>query len=43
MFEKYKKDYGIPVYVVYTNFVTLKGQLIRIISFPDQKVSIFEK
>lgn len=43
IFESYRKEYGIPVCVIRTNFVTLKGQLIRIISFPDQKISVFEK
>lgn len=43
MFEKYRQNYGIPVYVIRTNFVTLKGQLIRIISFPIEKTNIFEK
>lgn len=31
------------MYVIRTNFVTLKGQLIRIISFPIEKISIFER
>jgi hypothetical protein len=33
-FENYRESYGIPAFVVRTNFVTLKGQLIRIILFP---------
>lgn len=31
------------MYVVRTNFITIKGQLIRIISFPVEKKNIFEK
>lgn len=33
-FEPFRQQYGIPVCVVKTNFVTTKGQLIRIILFP---------
>jgi hypothetical protein len=33
-FEPYRERYGIPVCVVRTNFITTKGQLIRIILFP---------
>ena len=33
-FEQYKKEFGIPVCVIRTNFSTTKGQLIRLISFP---------
>lgn len=40
-FEKFRHEYGIPIYVVRTNFVTIKGQLIRIISFPIEKQNIF--
>jgi P-type E1-E2 ATPase len=33
-FESFREAYGIPVCVIRTNFVTTKGQLIRIILFP---------
>jgi P-type E1-E2 ATPase len=33
-FEPYRERYGVPVCVVRTNFITTKGQLIRIILFP---------
>lgn len=29
--------------MIRTNFVTMKGQLIRIISFPIEKTNIFER
>lgn len=31
------------MYVIRTNFITTKGQLIRIISFPTERKNIFEK
>jgi len=33
-YEQYRQTFGIPVCVTRTNFVTTKGQLIRIILFP---------
>lgn len=43
LYEKYREEFGMPVLVIRTNFVTMKGQLIRIISFPNQRPNIFEK
>ena len=43
MFEKYREEFGLPAYVVRTNFTTIKGQLIRLISYPNMKKSSFEK
>lgn len=43
IFEQFRQQYGVPTYIIRTNFVTLKGQLIRIISFPMEKTNIFEK
>jgi len=36
-FEHYREKYGVPVIVARTNFTTMKGQLIRIISFPKER------
>lgn len=36
-FESFREEYGVPVCVVRTNFVTTKGQLIRIILFPKEQ------
>ena len=33
-FEVFRQTFGIPVCVIRTNFSTIKGQLIRVISFP---------
>ena len=43
IFEEYREEFGVPAYVIRTNFVTMKGQLIRIIAFPISKASIFER
>ena len=43
LFEKYRQEYGLPVYVCRTNFTTMKGQLIRLISYPNVKKTLFEK
>ena len=43
IFEKYRKLYGLPVFVVHTNFTTMKGQLVRLISYPNSKKNSFEK
>lgn len=40
-FENFREAYGIPVCVIRTNFITMKGQLIRIISFPKEQVNQF--
>jgi magnesium-transporting ATPase (P-type) len=42
-FESFRETYGIPVCVVRTNFVTTKGQLIRIILFPKEQENVFQK
>ncbi len=42
-YEPYRQNYGIPVCVVRTNFVTTKGQLIRIILFPREQENIFQR
>jgi hypothetical protein len=36
-FESFREEYGVPVCVLRTNFVTTKGQLIRIILFPKEQ------
>jgi P-type E1-E2 ATPase len=33
-YEPFRQQYGIPICVIRTNFLTTKGQLIRIILFP---------
>ncbi len=43
LFESYRQAYGIPVCVTRTNFLTLKGQLIRLILFPKEQENIFQK
>lgn len=43
LFESTREAYGIPVCVTRTNFLTLKGQLIRIILFPKEQENIFQK
>jgi cation-transporting ATPase 13A2 len=43
VFESFREKYGIPVCVVKTNFVTTKGQLVRIILFPKEQENIFQK
>ena len=43
IFEKFREEYGLPIYVVRTTFITTKGQLIRIISFPVERKNIFER
>ena len=40
-FETFREAFGIPVCVIRTNFITMKGQLIRIISFPKEQVNQF--
>jgi cation-transporting P-type ATPase 13A2 len=42
-FESFREAFGIPVCVTRTNFVTLKGQLIRIILFPKEQDNIFQR
>lgn len=42
-FESFRETYGIPVCVVRTNFVTTKGQLIRIILFPKEQENVFQR
>ena len=42
-FEKYREKHGLPLYVTRTNFASMKGQLIRTISFPSEKQSEFQK
>jgi cation-transporting ATPase 13A3/4/5 len=42
-FEHYRERYGVPVVVANTNFSTMKGQLIRVISFPKERENIFER
>lgn len=42
-FEHYREKYGVPVVVARTNFSTMKGQLIRVISFPKERENIFER
>jgi len=42
-FESTREAYGIPVCVTRTNFVTMKGQLIRIILFPKEQENVFQR
>lgn len=42
-FEAFREAYGVPVCVVRTNFVTTKGQLIRIILFPKEQENVFQR
>ncbi len=42
-FEAFREQYGIPVCVVRTNFITTKGQLIRIILFPKEQENSFQR
>jgi len=42
-YEKYRQSFGIPVCVTRTNFVTTKGQLIRIILFPREQQNVFQR
>jgi cation-transporting ATPase 13A3/4/5 len=43
LFESTREQFGIPVCVTRTNFVTMKGQLIRIILFPKEQENIFQR
>lgn len=36
-FDHYREKYGVPIMVARTNFATMKGQLIRVISFPKER------
>ena len=42
-FEQFREKYGLPIYVTRTNFATMKGQLIRTISFPSEKKNEFQR
>ena len=42
-FESFREEFGVPVCVIRTNFVTSKGQLIRIILFPKEQENTFQK
>lgn len=42
-FEHYREKYGVPVIVSKTNFKTMKGQLIRVITFPKERQNVFER
>jgi cation-transporting P-type ATPase 13A2 len=43
IFESYREEYGVPVCVTRTNFLTLKGQLIRIILYPKEQENVFQR
>lgn len=42
-YEQYRQSFGIPICVTRTNFVTTKGQLIRIILFPREQQNVFQR
>lgn len=42
-YEAFRENYGIPVCVIRSNFVTTKGQLIRIILFPREQQNVFQR